>query len=235
MRVAPGRGKPVQRQLVEVRTFVGRADADGQVRAQFPVREGREFVAIEQEALMVGEGTEEVGAIDQARDGGAAARPEGDGRDLVVLVAQAGREHPAGVLLPIVRVARGRDGGGLTGEASLRQVRRADQFQHQVRGESPSGFDQRVGGVAGAVDAPAVIVGAGERDGRARTSGALALGVVGQPSEARGGPAVRAAFDLPGASRGIRQRVREPEVDHAAERVGTVERGRRTAQDLDRA
>jgi hypothetical protein len=55
MRVAPSRGGPIQSELVKGRALVGGPYADGEVGAELPIRERREFVAVEQEARAAGE------------------------------------------------------------------------------------------------------------------------------------------------------------------------------------
>ena len=225
-----------QRLLVVARVLIAHAEPEGQVAPRLPFGEGGELVAVEIELLIIEiRPVEGVGAIDIARRGRTGVRPEGHGAERIGGVADPGREHPAAILLPIVRIAaRGMAVRRLPRQAGIPAVDRADHVEDEVRRQAPVGLEQPGRRIARAIRPPTVVMRSGQREGRALRRGDAGRGVIGQIAQAERGPTEGTSLKAEGATGLVSQRIRQAQVDDSAEGVGAVEGRRRAAHDLDR-
>ena len=223
VRVRPGQAARGDIELFERRPLVGESESQRQVRADLAVDEGRELVASQQIAVGVRSG--------DARDRAAGAGPEDGGLGGRIQVAQAGRQQPAAVALPVRQAAGAAD--ILAGQAGLAVVGRTDEVEDQVGRKFPLVPEVGAQGVAPAVRTPAIVLRGREADRGTVRRRPRAGGVVRQKRQTEGTTTVGTAFgDERRAGLG-RERRLLAEVDDAAKGVGAVERGRRPAEDLD--
>ena len=171
MRVRPSQAIRGHVEQLKGRALIGKPEAKREISSDLMVDEGRDLIAVQQVAFYIR-------GID-ARDRATGKRPEDGGLRVRILKAQARREQPAAIPLPI-RQARG---AAVIRQAGLAVVRRADEVEHQVRRQTRFVLEVGAQRIAIAIRTPTVVVRGREADRSTIRRSLRAGGVVREDSQ----------------------------------------------------